>query len=110
MAVFWKQKKLEQAKKLSALIREFEKDGKKRYQFFINSRYRGLHLWHGPLHNDLMTCAFEGFQKILEADEDPYKAFGWKPTKSDEDAAIRKEENRRLRAERKKRQALGFKE
>ncbi len=107
MAVFWKQKKLEESKKFSALIRVFEKNEQKRYQFVINTRYRGLHLWHSKLHDDLVACAFEGFQKILEAEEDPYKAFSWKPTKQDDDEFNSREESARARAERLARQALG---
>lgn len=87
--VYWKDKKY--SKKYSAIIRRFIKDDKLRYQFVVNARWKGAHLWHGKLHEDLMTCAFEGFMKIHEAEEDPMKAFGLKPTKTEEERLERKE-------------------
>lgn len=103
--VFWKNKKYH--KRYAVVIRRFIKDDKIKYQFVINSRYRGLHLWHSKVHDDLMSCAFEGFTKVLEADEDEFKAFNRKPKPSEEEALEKLERQQRLAEQRRKREALG---
>lgn len=103
--VFWKNKKYH--KRYAVLIRRFVKDDKIKYQFVINSRYKGLHLWHSQLYDDLVSCAFEGFKKVLEAEEDEFKAFNRKPKPTEEEALRRMERQERLAYERRKRKALG---